>query len=142
MSAGQEAAAQLRAQIPSSTDPDRLERMARAAEGRAGPQRIRLSRRKGWRKPFGAVVVARPSKWGNPYLLGAVPADGRIDEQTQREDVVRWYRQDLEDRLRAQPNLLAELRGKDLACWCPIGQPCHADVLLELANRNIDQVTT
>jgi len=30
---------------------------------------------------------------------------------------------------------LPELRGKDLACWCRPGEPCHADVLLELANR-------
>ncbi len=28
----------------------------------------------------------------------------------------------------------AELRGKDLACWCPLDGPCHADVLLEIAN--------
>ena len=30
---------------------------------------------------------------------------------------------------------LPELRGHDLACWCPLDGPCHADVLLELANR-------
>lgn len=30
---------------------------------------------------------------------------------------------------------LHELRGKNLACWCPLNQPCHADVLLKLANR-------
>ena len=33
------------------------------------------------------------------------------------------------------PLELAELRGKDLVCWCPLDRPCHADVLLELANR-------
>ena len=27
-----------------------------------------------------------------------------------------------------------ELRGRDLACWCPLDRPCHGDVLLELAN--------
>jgi hypothetical protein len=30
---------------------------------------------------------------------------------------------------------MADLRGKNLACWCPLDQPCHADVLLEIANR-------
>lgn len=30
---------------------------------------------------------------------------------------------------------IRDLRGHDLACWCPLDQPCHADVLLELANR-------
>jgi hypothetical protein len=32
--------------------------------------------------------------------------------------------------------LQEDLAGKDLACWCPITEPCHADVLLEIANRH------
>lgn len=70
-----------------------------------------------------AVYVGRPSKWGNPYTIGS---DGS------RPAVVRKYRKYLAD---SNPlrELLHELRGKDLACWCaPLA--CHADVLLELAN--------
>jgi hypothetical protein len=88
------------------------------------PERVRLSRRKGARKPAGAVVVSRPSRWGNPY---------RIAEHG-RERAVELYRA----RLLADPELLAaarrELRGKDLACWCAPAQVCHGDVLLELVN--------
>lgn len=98
-------------------------------------ERIQLSRRKGWRKPAGAVVVSRPSKWGNPWRVGG--AHGR-----HRGDCVKYFRAWVED---TEPGrLLAEaarreLRGKDLACWCPLPKPgepdqCHAAVLLEIAN--------
>ena len=72
--------------------------------------------------PRGAVYVGRPSKWGNPFVIGP---DG------DRRAVVAKYRL----WLAAQPRLLAdlrELRGKDLVCWCA-PEACHADVLLELA---------
>jgi hypothetical protein len=74
------------------------------------PTRIQLSRAAGWRKPDNAVVVSRPSKWGNPFVVGV----GGVRDRA----------------LAAR----RELAGKDLACWCPLDQPCHADVLLELAN--------
>lgn len=58
-----------------------------------------------------------------------------------RFEVVRLYRDDLLDwfggRLEHEPGLresITALAGRDLACWCPLGVPCHADVLLELAN--------
>jgi hypothetical protein len=74
--------------------------------------------------PKGAVYVGRPTKWGNPYTL--------IDEKN-RDDVIELFR----TYLLAYPQLLeaakAELRGKHLVCWCA-PKPCHADVLLELAN--------
>lgn len=92
------------------------------------PNRIKVKRQKGWRLPEGAVFVGRPSKWGNPYRLGK--------EADSREEVVVMYREMLgklpPDDLEA---LLAPLKGRDLACWCPQDEPCHADVLLELANR-------
>ena len=77
--------------------------------------------------PKDAVYVGRPSKWGNPYEIGK---DGS------REDVVASYR-GLLKLLEAKGKLLSMdldyLRGKDLVCWCaPL--PCHADVLLEIAN--------
>ena len=74
--------------------------------------------------PDGAVYVGRPSKWGNPFTIGV---DGS------REKVILKY----EAYLRLRPDLLEalpELRGKDLICWCA-PQPCHADVLLRLANE-------
>ncbi|SDE23397.1 protein of unknown function [Salipiger thiooxidans] len=95
------------------------------------PKRIQMTRRKGgWRKDHpDAVVVARPSKWGNPYQ-----GDGR--------GVDRAMLASLFGELMKRPEKSAfveevrrELRGKDLACWCPLDGPCHADVLLEIANR-------
>src|SRR3954451_2908965 len=118
----------------------------------APPHRIRLSRRKGWRKPEGAIVVARPTRWGNPFSvqrfgrptavrLFAVAARGTWDpsllSSLECSDVQRVLR-DRDawlQRLGGDPTELArsELRGHDLACWCSLDQPCHADVLLELA---------
>ena len=71
----------------------------------------------------GGVYIGRPSKWGNPFVIGR---DG------DRRDVVRKY----ESWVQTQPALMAslrELRGKDLVCWCA-PQACHGDVLLRLAN--------
>lgn len=74
--------------------------------------------------PSGAVYVGRPSRWGNPFIL---------DSKMLRHIAVDEYRKWIQN----QPELmtaLPELKGKDLVCWCaPL--PCHADVLLELANK-------
>jgi hypothetical protein len=72
------------------------------------------------------IVVTRPTKWGNPHPLSLG-----------REEAVRRYRDDL---LAGRLSITIEdverdLRGRDLACYCPLDQPCHADVLLEFANR-------
>ena len=97
------------------------------------PRRVRLRRTKGWRKPPGAVVVARPSRWGNPYAIGA-SHEGRT---LTREETVELFRAALLDgRLGFDvTDVRATLRGRDLACWCPLDVPCHADVLLEVANQ-------
>ena len=92
------------------------------------PNRVQLSRRRGWRKPPGCIVVARPGPWGNPFKIDADnPAHGRAWAVRQFRDLVAadpaW-----------QAEARAELAGKDLACWCPLGLPCHADILLEIAN--------
>lgn len=96
------------------------------------PKRVQLSRRKGYRKPDGAVVVSRPSKWGNPF---ARKPDESPDVPV---EMFRAYLQRGELNV-TTADVRAELRGKDLACWCklpPPGQPdiCHGAVLLELAN--------
>lgn len=71
--------------------------------------------------PASAVYVGRPSKWGNPYRLG----------KGDRAEVIAKFR----EWLLSESGLdVAELRGKDLVCWCA-PRACHADVLLELANK-------
>jgi hypothetical protein len=91
------------------------------------PRRIRLSRRKGFRLPAGAVVVARPTKWGNPYKIGPL---------ARTEAIARYRRDLLGGRLSINvTDVRRELAGLDLACWCPLDEPCHADVLIEIANK-------
>lgn len=107
-----------------------------------------------------AVVVARPRKWGNPYRVSDPVyywADGR--QRRDRDKVVQLRPKQATGRLmRRRTGMTAaeavkrfrdgvrswfsardflELRGKNLACWCALDQPCHADVLLELANGPI-----
>ena len=93
------------------------------------PVRVQLRRTKGWRLPPNTVSVARPTRWGNPFRVG----DATIP--TAREAVHR-FRRWIADKMVVGPipPEPAELRGKNLACWCPLDKPCHADVLLELAN--------
>jgi len=91
------------------------------------PKRIQLSRAAGWRLPAGAVSVASPTKWANPFRPARrTPAANAA--------AVEHYR----DYLAANPALIrlarAELPGLDLACWCAPALPCHADILLAIAN--------
>jgi len=90
------------------------------------PHRVQQRRTAGWRKAEGDVYVGRPSKWGNPH---------RTKPRSSIE-AVELYRADLlAGRLEVTvDDVRRELRGQDLACWCPLDQPCHADVLLEVAN--------
>lgn len=91
--------------------------------------------------PEGAVYVGRGSTWGNPWRIGArliaevdMP-DGSVhvrEFNITPEIAVAFYREAFALDL---PEIIAELRGRDVACWCPLDQPCHADVLLELANH-------
>ena len=118
------------------------------------PKRIQLRRTKGWRKPEGAIVVARPTKWGNPYRASDCPlmAQSFVEPfemvPNSKPARCRWAVVDftslvcfgIGDR-KAYPSddeIRRELRGHDLACWCPLDQPCRADVLLELANAPED----
>jgi hypothetical protein len=91
------------------------------------PGRVQRSRTKGWKAPAGAVYVGRGSRWGNPFVV--VP--GRTPAQAAAE-----YRAALlEGRLQnSAARVRRELAGRDLMCWCPEGSPCHADVLLDIAN--------
>lgn len=71
------------------------------------------------------VYIGRPSKWGNPFVIG---------KHGSREDVIVRYW----EWLLSRPDLVAalpELKGKRLGCWChPL--PCHGDVLAEMADRS------
>lgn len=135
------------------------------------PKRIQLRRTRGWRKPEGAIIVARPTQWGNPYRVGDLIRDpvnsvnaiaGKaFDDEPEgtwsrlaysgdqytvtvrrvvdAADAVALYR-----RLAEFDGWWAgDLRGRDLCCWCPLEgadgnrAPCHADVLLELANPEV-----
>lgn len=101
------------------------------------PCRIQLSRAKGWRKPAGAVVVSRPSKWGNPFLPSVF---GGMGQDSAALAVTAFSVDLVGGRLKVSvADVRRELRGKDLACWCPLpadGKPdiCHAAVLIEVAN--------
>jgi hypothetical protein len=90
------------------------------------PARVTLSRRKGWRMPPNTVKVCRPGKWGNPFVVGK---DGDAQQCVDLYECLtaEWRTEQAES--------LNELSGKNLACWCKPGTPCHADVLLSLANR-------
>jgi uncharacterized protein DUF4326 len=114
----------------------------------SAPTRVQLRRTKGYRKPEDAIVVARPSRWGNPFTVAACIAAALADDKAlAREVCVGAFRDWLNGDTWAagsgpdwnQRRLdfiasLADLRGKDLACWCKPSDACHADVLLELAN--------
>ena len=96
-------------------------------EGFMTPQRIQRKHSKGWRMPPNTVYVGRPTKWGNPFTIGK---DGNAEE------CVEYYR-DYIGKILNLPFYQAELkslRGKNLCCWCTENDPCHADVLLEIAN--------
>lgn len=103
------------------------------------PQRIQLSRRKGWRIPPNTVKVDRATPYGNPIEIGGtmrVEADGSMyDAKITAPIAVELFREYIAGALRTKPRLLDPLRGKNLACWCVLGAPCHAEVLLELANK-------
>lgn len=100
------------------------------------PKRIHLSRKKGWRKPEGCIVVSRPSKWGNHIRVTGV--SGVVTAATP-EEAVRRYREMLALSAPLRNAIRRELGGYDLACWCPLDQPCHADVLLEIANSPMEE---
>jgi len=95
------------------------------------PQRIQRKRTKGFKLPENTIYVGRPTKWGNPFkgkdavekYKNFITTILKIYKATGK-NVAMGYSLDIEG--------LKELRGKNLACWCPLDKECHADVLLEL----------
>ncbi len=105
------------------------------------PERIQLSRKKGWRMPPNTVKVDRSTPWGNPFVVG---------EYGTSKECVERYRllcggiagiteevsyADQRAHLIYVRDHIHELQGKNLACWCKIGTPCHADILLEAVKQ-------
>ena len=119
------------------------------------PKRVQMSRQHPWRAEHpDAVIVARPSRYGNPFKIGVRTPASWSWEATgpksyqwrfgwivaeDRAEAVAYFRDWMTGVLEVggsrlpRPDL-APLAGRDLACWCPLDEPCHADVLLELAN--------
>lgn len=104
------------------------------------PQRIQRKRTKGWRMPEGAVYVGRPTKWGNPFRVGSmlVLTGKKAGQKIDAEGVVQFFRHSIEhaSKYAARDTIRTELAGRDLVCWCPLDAPCHADVLLDIANKS------
>lgn len=119
-------------------------------------KRIQRQRTKGWKMPTGAVYVGRPTMWGNPYwdikrygldlclALFADTARGIWDPATvpSGSPDMWWtwlYANHMEwlKRIGHKPveSARLDLKGHDLACWCPLNHRCHADILLEIANQ-------
>ena len=103
------------------------------------PDRITLSRAKGFKMPPNTVKVDRSTKWGNPFHVGQrVQSDPSqpVAVCFSQGQAVQAFADFCAHPIGARfvESIRAELRGKNLACWCKPGTPCHADVLLELAN--------
>lgn len=102
------------------------------------PVRIQRKRVKGWKMPENTVSVTRPGKWGNPFKVGDYirdPITGEVIKQLKSlDDVLTWYKNYLRYRMMHE-TIKRELKGKNLACFCKEGDPCHADILLKIANE-------
>ncbi|MFE9777770.1 DUF4326 domain-containing protein [Streptomyces sp. NPDC005775] len=119
------------------------------------PARLQRRRTKGWCKPTNTVIVTRPSRFGNPFTLAMAydlgyAQSGETDlarravvgafQEWLRGNRLMWQSKEGDTARQRLLDGLPELRGKNLACYCPLpaaGQPdhCHAAVLLQLANR-------
>jgi uncharacterized protein DUF4326 len=118
------------------------------------PEPVQRRRTRGWRMPPNTVYVGRPTIYGNPFKLGEMFCGPTIrvawtpaEAMAAFED---WITRDTLHHLCWDRRLIVahaalkaaldrgDLRGKNLACWCPLGYPCHRDVLLRLANGGCD----
>lgn len=113
------------------------------------PKRVQRKRTLGYKLPPNTVVVSRPSKWGNPFVVGKYyakndiygeqPSDALLPEYEliTPDLAVRKFREYISILRHVKPHelekLIAPLRGKNIACFCRTDAPCHGDVWLELA---------
>ncbi len=112
------------------------------------PKRIQLKRTKGFNlqkvsqelNELDAMKVARPTKYDNPYRVGDVHRSIIMDFKLTLEYSLILFERWLTNKLKTDENFLVELSGKNLACFCPLDQKCHADILLDYANRDADNL--
>lgn len=109
------------------------------------PIRVQRKRTKGWKMPNNTTYVGRPGKWGNPFtgegavekfsdcILNNAMCYCHLDEI---EATVQYYR------FKWMSEHIYVLRGRNIACFCPIDKPCHGDVLLEYANQPSEALKT
>jgi hypothetical protein len=126
------------------------------------PVRVQRKRTKGWKMPENTVYVGRGTKWGNPFKIVPVKhgwhvvaeEDGKEHVILKTDDYTKAVNLSLESyqywlmpytnkdgdidkfflSTAQYESIVLELKGKNLACWCPLDKPCHADILLRLAN--------
>ena len=106
-----------------------------AVTGKAGaPHRVQLKRSAGWKMPANTVKVDRTTRWGNPFTVAEY---GSVAAAVAQHG--RWMRGEIAAPGGVEPPSADTLRaapaGRNLACWCALNGPCHADLLLALANR-------
>lgn len=105
----------------------------------AAPQRIQRRRSKGWKMPPNTVYVGRPTKWGNPFVVGK-PGGAYTPMVQDQRHAWQLFKSVASDKPELVKAARSELRGKNLACFCPLPTDpyqddcCHAAVLLEIAN--------
>lgn len=114
------------------------------------PKRIQRKRTKGYKTPPNTIYVGRPSKYGNPFRVVKL-SDGYWSVKTNYKDLfntlIENCRPAYKTQIEAQYDAVkcfeiinnkkdySELKGKNLSCFCKNGTPCHADVILKLANK-------
>jgi ribosomal protein L13E len=109
--------------------------VARVADRAAAlPQRVQLKRSAGWKMPANTVKVDRTTRWGNPFTIAECGSAAIAVAQHGR-----WMRGEIGAPGGVEPPARDALRtalgGRNLACWCALNGPCHADLLLVLANK-------
>lgn len=112
------------------------------------PIRIQRKRVKGWRMPANTVSITRPGKWGNPFSVvpdalddnlfcvigGGVTVKGILSRERAIDICLEHYKKYLEDSIQLGRLIPNEIKGKDVACFCKVGEKCHGDILLERVN--------
>ena len=106
------------------------------------PQRLQRKRQKGYKLPPDTICVTRGTKYGNPFVIGEVLSIDQIGflntcdfkkyafEVITREASLYLFAVYILPKLDMNP-----IKGKNLACFCSIESACHADILLEYANK-------
>ena len=115
------------------------------------PQRMQLSRKAGYSLQAASLAlnglpgrrITRRGKWGNPFTIDETARRYKLDPEAAQAKAVelcgQWLRGTLDPKLSpgnppSRDDIRAELAGHNLACWCRPGTPCHADILIQLAN--------